>query len=178
MSAHTLYQMWFIIRLLFFISSDLFGGEDVDYRLPPKLKVEVNVPRSQGGDQMTLESPAKVGWAKFKAKHPEEFCFQQPQDLTPLKTPDSFGSGGGDVDMRTPPVFPASRPDGSNSTTPVLEHQEAILRKAEEQLKEGKITKDQYHEVLEQLGELYKLKMIHREMRMTKEATEDGEKVQ
>ncbi|XP_064636010.1 uncharacterized protein LOC135493085 [Lineus longissimus] len=148
--------------------SDLFGGEDVDYRQPPKLKLEVNIPMSQG--DLPLESPAKVGWAKFKAKHPEDFCFQQPQDLTPLKTPDAFGSG--DVDMRTPPAFPIS----SGGHTPVLEHQEAILRKAEEQLKSGKITKDQYHEILEQLGELYKLKMIHREMRMNNQATEDGEK--
>ncbi|XP_074650128.1 uncharacterized protein LOC141905215 isoform X2 [Tubulanus polymorphus] len=85
---------------------DSFKGKDQDYRQPGKI--------------------TNAGWAKFKASHPDEFPFQQPQEMELLKSP----APSGDFDMRmAPPLMANSEtsnedeeiPQGEFSPDPVEE---------------------------------------------------------
>ncbi|KAK0064840.1 zinc finger CCCH domain-containing protein 13-like isoform X2 [Biomphalaria pfeifferi] len=145
--------------------SKLFGEEDVDYRhqLPPK---NLLAPPPFPVDSLlsptaNLKSPAQRRWSQFKESHPDDFA----QDIERKRLRDaqmqSIAMENQDVDLRQ--MQPNQRPlpvamIDSTMTIPKdlsIENQEQILQKAEQELKEGRITHGEHQEIVRQLGQVY-----------------------
>ncbi|CAL1540988.1 unnamed protein product [Lymnaea stagnalis] len=146
--------------------SKLFGEEDVDYRhqvpksllAPPPMPVQNLLSPSPSA----LKSPAQRRWSQFKESHPDDFA----QDMERKRLRDaqmqSMVTDVQDVDFRLltssrqrslplPPLDP-SIPIPKDLSA---ENQEQILQRAEQELKEGRISHGDHQEIVRQLGQVY-----------------------
>ena len=166
------------------VDRELFGKEDKDYRkLPPIPKLVTKAPLPPSS-LPPMQSPRSASWGQFKADRPEEFPFQMPTERPRLQRL------SGEMEFRTPllsppvarealrpgaysrPGDPAISPEQENLDIPkplMLSHSEDIMRQAEEQVQSGKLTQENYQELLKQLRELYRLQKIRMEMHNDRE---------
>ncbi|KAK2163156.1 hypothetical protein LSH36_84g01011 [Paralvinella palmiformis] len=152
---------------------DLFGKEDKDYRrLPPIPKLSVNQQPSEDSGSDTLLSPRSAGWSKFKASRPENFPFTQPRSTAVLQrqeSGDQFSSP-----LQSPPMKYQGYRTGFHK--PVVHDSEGIspdqagdiLKLAEDQLLNGRLTPEQHRELVHQLTELHKLQKLKQQIREEK----------
>ncbi|XP_041358025.1 uncharacterized protein LOC121374946 [Gigantopelta aegis] len=131
--------------------SDLFGGEDVDYR------------KSSG--LLSMKSPLQSKWNTFKASHPDEYG-PEMETLNPKNKTPEIEAPVVDIDMRKlPPLSPFS-PSPQKPTPQLslniphalhLDHQEEILIQAHMQLESGQMSHNQHQNLLKQLSQVYNL---------------------
>ncbi|KAH9496037.1 hypothetical protein Btru_014990 [Bulinus truncatus] len=156
--------------------SKLFGEEDVDYR-HQMLPKSVLVPPPMPADSLlsppasNLKSPAQRRWSQFKESHPDDFA----QDIERKRLRDaqmqSIALENQDVDlrhmtpsrMRTLPL-PLSDPSINIPKDLSAENQEQILLKAEQELKEGRISHGDHQEIVRQLGQVYDIQKKRQNM--------------
>ena len=119
----------------------------------------------------SLTSPNAADWSKFKATHPEDFPFAQPRPTavihrqesidnfrTPLQSPPTGDAGRYGADGLRNSLFP-----DSSSISP--DQAGDILKQAEDQLRNGKLTTEQHSQLVRQLTELHKLQKLKQQLR-------------
>ena len=157
----------------YFSSRDLFGKEDKDYRrLPPIPKLNVSQQHNDDSGSDTMLSPRSAGWSKFKASRPENFPFTQPRSTAVLQRQESteqFSSP-----LQSPPTkyqsyrqrFQKHPVHDSEGISP--DQAGDILKLAEEQLLNGRLTREQHRQLVHQLTELHKLQKLKQQIREEK----------
>ncbi|XP_053398989.1 uncharacterized protein LOC123558235 [Mercenaria mercenaria] len=139
--------------------SDLFGGEDEDYR--------PTVQKQQ--QQLPLKSPSSKGWDQFKARQPDQYAYdialkKQREDSLVENEPVGLDEEPQDEDLRVhQPEF--QRQMSAVDTMEIPEELSSnqhtkILLRAHRQLKEGLITHEQHQELLKQLGQLMQIQQL------------------
>ncbi|XP_059165622.1 uncharacterized protein LOC131948122 [Physella acuta] len=147
---------------IFLFNSNLFGEEDVDLRIPKPVLAPPPMPVQNllSPPASSLKSPAQRRWSQFKESHPDDFA----QDIERKRLRDaqmqSIASEVQDVDLRMLPSRQRSlQMPPVDLSTPIpkdlIENQEQILQRAEQELKEGRISHVDHQEIVKQLGQVY-----------------------
>ena len=145
-------------NIYFYFHSDLFGGEDQDYRSGPAVPVK---------------SPYHSNWAKFRNDNPDDFKYELEHEKSKedLVASDAFPLNQ-DIDLRS--SFSSQVPTSPSETQPnvnipsalTLENREDILTQIEVRRRSGELSHEQHQEILKQLSKLdevqKKQQMLHR----------------